>query len=337
MNKDEIKEFLKDEWFFFVSLLVFFVVMTYNVPYLIETGGGTIDLDDRIELTDAYETKGSFNLSYVSTLEATVSTFLASKVIPSWELIPMKSMSYSDSETYEDVVSRDRIYLDNANESAIKVAYEEAGKSFSITSYNLNIFYVDPQADTTLKVGDIIIKCNDKEINNQNELKTIINKSNVGDTLNFTVKRNNDEVNATGKIQELEGSKVIGISVIRKDEYVTDPEIKLTFKDTEAGPSGGFTLALAIYNKLVEEDITHGLKIVGTGTIEEDGTVGEIGGVEYKLKGAASSKADLFLVPAGSNYEDAIKYKEKHKLKIEIIPINNFKEAVEILKNYKGE
>ena len=27
-------------------------------------------------------------------------------------------------------------------------------------------------------------------------------------------------------------------------------------------------------------------KIVGTGTIEEDGSVGEIGGVKYKLSGA---------------------------------------------------
>ena len=337
MNKDEIKEFIKEEWFFFLSLLVFFIVMTYNVPFLIETGGGTIDLDSRIELENAYESKGSFNLSYVSTLEATVSTYLASKVIPSWELIPMNTMSYSDNETYEDVVSRDKIYLNNANELAIKVAYEEAGKSFSIISYNLNVFYIDPIADTTLKVGDIIIKCNDKEINDQNELKDIIDKSNVGDTLNFIVKRNNEEVEATGRLQDIEGNKVIGISVVRKDDYATDPEIKLTFKDTEAGPSGGFTMALAIYNKLVEEDITHGLKIVGTGTIEEDGSIGEIGGVEYKLKGAATAKADIFLVPNGSNYEDAIKYKEKHNLKIEIIPINNFKEAIEILKNYKGE
>ena len=37
-------------------------------------------------------------------------------------------------------------------------------------------------------------------------------------------------------------------------------------------------------NSLVEEDITHGLKIVGTGTIDYDGNVGSIGGVEYNIK-----------------------------------------------------
>lgn len=337
MNKEEIKDFIKEEWFFFLSLLMFFIVMTYNVPYLIETGGGTIDLDDRIQVSNGYDTKGSFNLSYVSTLEATVSTYLASKIIPSWELIPMKSMSYSETETFEDVVSRDRIYLDTANESAIKVAYEASGKTYTVVNTSLNVFYIDKLAETTLKVGDTILKCNGKDIKEHDELKDIIGKSNAGDVITFTVRRNKEEVTATGKIQEVEGQKIIGISLVKKNEYVTDPEIKLTFKDSEAGPSGGFTLSLAIYNKLVEEDITHGLKIVGTGTIDSEGNVGEIGGVEYKLKGAATSKADLFLVPNGSNYEDAIKYKEQHKLKIDIIPVSTFKEAIELLENYKGE
>ena len=48
---------------------------------------------------------------------------------------------------------------------------------------------------------------------------------------------------------------------------------------------------LAIYKELIEEDITHGLKIVGTGTIDELGNVGEIDGVKYKILGAVKNKA----------------------------------------------
>ena len=66
-------------------------------------------------------------------------------------------------------------------------------------------------------------------------------------------------------------------------------------------------LTLAIYNSLVDKDITKGKKVVGTGTIEEDGSVGSIGGVKYKLNGAVRQKADVFLVPAGENYEEAFK------------------------------
>ena len=63
---------------------------------------------------------------------------------------------------------------------------------------------------------------------------------------------------------------------------------------------------LAIYNYLTEEDITHGKTIVGTGTIDINGNVGEISGVKYKLQGAIKEKADIFLVPSGDNYNEAI-------------------------------
>ena len=36
-------------------------------------------------------------------------------------------------------------------------------------------------------------------------------------------------------------------------------------------------LALSFYNSLIDEDITGGKKISGTGTIDLDGNVGEIG------------------------------------------------------------
>ena len=311
--------------------------MTYNVPYFIETGGGIIDLDSRIEIVNAYESEGSFNLSYVSTIPATVSTYLVGKIYKNWELYPMKAVSYSDNETFDDVISRDKIYLDNANENAIKVAYELAGKEFSVINKRLKVFYVYPEAETTLKVGDVILKCNEETDLNPEKISKIIKNADYGDTINFTVLRNNEEVDTTGIVKNVQDNKVIGISMAEQDEYFTDPEIKLSFTDSEAGPSGGFTLALAIYNKLVDHDITNGLKIVGTGTISKDGEIGEIGGVEYKLKGAANAKADIFLVPSGSNYEDAVKYKEEHKLKIDIIEVHNFKEAIELLKNYKGE
>ena len=45
-------------------------------------------------------------------------------------------------------------------------------------------------------------------------------------------------------------------------------------------------MALMIYNALTEQDLTNGKKIVGTGTIERDGSVGVIGGVKYKIMGA---------------------------------------------------
>ena len=125
----------------------------------------------------------------------------------------------------------------------------------------------------------------------------------------------------------------MGIILVTINEYKTNPKIKVNIDDNESGSSGGLVMALAIYNSLIEEDITKGLTIVGTGTIDEEGNIGTIGGVKYKLKNAESEKADLFLVPKGDNYKEAIKIKKEKNYNIKIIPIGTFDEAIEFLKN----
>ena len=94
---------------------------------------------------------------------------------------------------------------------------------------------------------------------------------------------------------------------------------------------------LAIYDSLIEEDLTHGLKIAGTGTISIDGTVGDIGGVKYKVGGAEIGGAKIFFVPSGENYEDAIKVKKEKNYKIEIVEVKTIDDAINYLKNYKEE
>ncbi|MCK7488498.1 MAG: hypothetical protein MZU97_25640 [Bacillus subtilis] len=55
--------------------------------------------------------------------------------------------------------------------------------------------------------------------------------------------------------------------------------------------------ALYIYSQLVDTDITKGLNIAGTGTIEYSGAVGYIGGVKQKIITAYYKGADLFFIP----------------------------------------
>ena len=91
-------------------------------------------------------------------------------------------------------------------------------------------------------------------------------------------------------------------------------------------------MALQIYNYLTEEDITLGRIISGTGTIDENGLVGQIAGVKYKLKGAIKNKADIFIVPIGKNYEEAINEQEKNNYNIKIIGVSTLDEAIKHLK-----
>jgi PDZ domain-containing protein len=56
--------------------------------------------------------------------------------------------------------------------------------------------------------------------------------------------------------------------------------------------------ALGIYDKLTPGSLTGGKFVAGTGTIDDDGKVGPIGGVEMKTVGARSKGAQYFLTPA---------------------------------------
>ena len=107
--------------------------------------------------------------------------------------------------------------------------------------------------------------------------------------------------------------------------------IKIDFTSKEGGPSGGFMLSLAIYNRLIPEDLTKGRIIVGTGTIDANGNVGPIGGVKYKVMGANSGKANIFFVPK-ENYEEAIQFRDEKGYDLNIIEIATLDDAIEYLR-----
>ena len=90
-------------------------------------------------------------------------------------------------------------------------------------------------------------------------------------------------------------------------------------------------MTLAIYNYLTNDSLTKNRKIVGTGTIDINGNVGEISGIKYKLKGAVKNKADIFIV-SEENYDETIKLKEKNKYNIKIVSVKTIDEAIKYLK-----
>ena len=169
-------------------------------------------------------------------------------------------------------------------------------------------------------------------MNSKKDINSYIKELNKNEEIKILVLNNNIEYIRTAKIIEVEGIKLIGILVTEDKELNTD-DIEIDFKSSESGPSGGLMMSLAIYSSLTNIDLTNGLKIAGTGTIDEDGNVGEIDGVKYKLAGAVKENADIFLVPNGRNYEEALAEQKINNYDIEIINVSTFEEAIEYLKN----
>ncbi|HVT20758.1 MAG TPA: S16 family serine protease, partial [Mycobacteriales bacterium] len=63
-------------------------------------------------------------------------------------------------------------------------------------------------------------------------------------------------------------------------------------------PSAGAALALGIVDKLTPGGLTGGRTIAGTGTINKQGKVGPIGGIQQKIAAAVDAGATVFFAPA---------------------------------------
>ena len=333
LNKiyEKIKQYIKEEYKFLIIVLLLFVTMTYKLPYYIDAPGGIIDVSKRIKI-DEKNINGTMNFAYVLEMNATIPTYIISKINKDWDLVKKKEVLYNN-ETEEEAKFRDQLSLKEALSDALYVGFKESNEEFKIKNNKVYVTHIYEEAKTDLKVGDQIIEVEGTKINNIKELQNLENKQ-EGKKIILKVINNNIEYIRTAEYIKLEDKTIIGIALGQTFEIDSNHKIDIDYKARESGPSGGMMMALTTYSYLTGEDLSKGKRIVGTGTIDAYGNVGEIGGVKYKLIGAVKNKADIFLVPSGENYEEALKVKKEKKYNIKIVGISNIKDAInELRKN----
>src|SRR5699024_7796773 len=88
----------------------------------------------------------------------------------------------------------------------------------------------------------------------------------------------------------------IGIQLVTDQDVTVDQKVDVD-SGKIGGPSAGLMFALALYNQLIEEDITKGYNIAGSGEIDEAGIVRRIGGIDKKVVAADRAGIDVFFAP----------------------------------------
>ncbi len=333
---DEFKRFIKENYKGIIFLILFTCFCFYDTGYSIYRPGGTIDASARVNGENIYESKGTFNMAYVSMMKGRLPFYLLAKVMPNWELIKNESFTINNAENIDDVMARDTLEYKEALSNAMFVAFNAANVPYEINSSLYYVLYKTEKNDSNLKIGNEVISYDDNRFKDTKSFIEYINSKKVGDKIKIKYLDGTKEKETSTTIYQEKDKLYVGLSILNLIDIKSDYNIKVETKGSESGPSGGFITALAIYNALTEKDITNGKKIVGTGTISLDGKVGEIGAIEYKLAAAVNKKADIFLCPK-ENYDAAIKYAKKQKYDIIIKDIENFAEAIDYLSSLEGE
>ena len=323
---EKVKLFIKENKNFLISLLCIFVLFMYELPYCIYTPGGKVDLSKRIKVQNGYEYDGEISMSYVSMVKSSLPFIALSYIIPNWDIEKESDVTY-ENFTLDETIEIDKIYMQEGINNAILSAYKLAGKEVSIKNKKLKVVYIEKKSKSNLKINDEILSVDNIKVSSVEDIKEVLKNKRVGDKVLVKIIRNKKEKEIKSTLILMDDEPKLGIATVSLLNLKTNPKVEVKTKSSESGSSGGLMTSLAIYNSLVKKDITKGDLIVGTGTIDSSGNVGEIDWVKYKLIGAARKKADVFLCPK-ENYEEAKRIKEKENLDIELKSVETLQEAV---------
>ena len=325
---DKFIIFIKEFKWFFIFFFVMLICENIYLPYYIEAPGGLSDVSSKLEVVDGTISSGSYNMAYVSEYKVNIPLYIYSFFNKDWDLVTIQEENGSESE--ESVNIRGNIMMNSSINNAKIVAFKKANKDYKITSVKNYVSYVAPQAKTDLEVGDEIVSVEGIDIFEITDIRDIINKYKSGDIISFEVINNNKKYQKKAEMYEEDGIIYVGISLESLKEVETSIEVIDKINGNESGPSGGLMMSLFLYDSLISDDLTNGLKIAGTGTIDSDGMVGSISGVEYKIKGAVKNKADVFFIPK-DNYEEAKKVIDENNFNLNLVMVETFDDAINYL------
>ena len=326
----KIKELLKKYILDILIWLMLVFACLYQFPYYINGPGGIEDLDKKIIVENENESKGSFNVVFINEYKSSAILLLYAWLNPNLDIYK-KEEYLSVNETYEIMKYRNDLEMEESLDNATIVAYKKANDIIDVNKIDLYVTYIYSEAITNLEVKDKLVSIDGITFSNKQELDNIIDSYNIGDIISIKVINEGKEYIREATIQGNEDDRYIGIYITHDIDYEVDRKIEFKVASNESGPSGGLMTSLEIYNNLIEDDLTKGYTIAGTGTIDVDGNVGSIGGVKYKIKSAERKHAKVFFVPTGENYEEAKEIKEKYNYKIDLIPVETIEDALNYL------
>ncbi|MDQ6875783.1 MAG: PDZ domain-containing protein [Actinomycetota bacterium] len=289
-----------------VLLVVFAIaVASMPVPYVVLGPGptvntvGTLDGKPVINITGRPRSvsAGHLNLMTVSVGDRIdLLTGVRAWFNRDYAVVPREEI-YPPDRTVKQVDAQNSADFRSSEDSAEVAALHQLG-----IPQQVFVTKVAPGAAATgkLAAGDVLLAVDGVAAASVTELTGLIRKHHPGDQVAVRYVRAGHPATATIRAGAVPGDLTRAMLGIQVDQRPAPPlHISFDINDI-GGPSGGLMFALAIVDLLTPADLTGGMFIAGTGTIDGTGTVGPIGGIHQKLVAAKRAGAVVFLTPAAN-------------------------------------
>lgn len=236
------------------------------------------------------------------------------------------------NSVYPDDLSAEEIETRNTQEMALSQQHATAAAlmqlKIPLTAHTVVAALTEgTPAFGKLQIADRILKIDGTAVTGPQQVVDLVRKHKPGEKVTFVVNRKGKKVSeqiTTAPNPDDATIPFVGITPDVSYEFPFQVTISL---DDVGGPSAGLMFALGIIERLTKESITGGKYIAGTGTIDDNGLVGKIGGIQMKILGAKKAGATVFLVPA-DNCREAMASPPKG---IQLVKVDTLDTAVKAL------
>lgn len=329
-------------------LLLFAAFTFYPLDIYISKPGSAYDLEPLVNVVDGdKDDEGSFSLMTIALSKATSLTYVHAQISDRRKILPPAAVRQED-EGEEEYNVRQKNLMTTSQYNATYVAFTKLGLPFEEKFEGFLVMSVQElgASDQLLIPGDNIKSIDEKELSNIEDFLAEIASKDDGDKVILQVNRDGDLLDVEVTLREMpneEGRIGLGIVLQEERSIKTNPEVIMKASNI-GGPSAGLMYSLEIMNQIEEEDLTKGYAVAGTGTIESDGSVGRIGGMDFKVIAADHDEIDIFFAPDDdvsaekkerptiiSNYEEAKRTAEAIGTEMKIVPVKTIDDALHYL------
>ena len=331
-----LKKVPKSIWSLIIVIASILPFGLMKTDYYFMAPGPPYQWDIAIEGAESYDYEGNLYQLTVRRDEANYFTYIWAKVDNSVDL-------YSREVILPKGVTPQEL-------SEISIQNMKTSENVAIAvALNLLDYEIETQGDGVLVVGvmddspvagkllkeDLIISINNEVIKSTTEFISLLRTYEIGDMVSIGLIRNDKEMSIETKLIEhidYENEPMVGFLASTPNQRFVFPISVDIDTGNVGGPSAGLMMALNVYNSLTEYDITKGVKVAGTGTIEIDGSVGPVGGVKQKVIAAKNAGSTLILVPT-ANFDDVQSYIDEDT---SIVSVDTFNEALNLISEYSS-
>jgi PDZ domain-containing protein len=296
---------------FFALLALLVAGSLVKLPYAVMSPGPTVNtLGDTpgtstpiitVDGLPTYPTDGALKFTTVRVeggpgYPVDVWDVLQAWVDPSRDVFPVDDV-FDPNVSQEQVAEENAVQMEGSQEEATAVALRALGKEVP-TFVTVAGLAPTSKAKGLLEVKDRFVRVGSTEITTADGLRDALQQVEPGDPVEVTVDRAGKDVTVdVPTIEGAGGRTALGIGISLTHDFPAEVAIDA---GSVGGPSAGLMFSLGIYDKLTPGALTGNRQVAGTGTIDDAGKVGPIGGIRQKLAGARAGGAEFFLAPAGN-------------------------------------